>query len=141
MVTDDADGSTQEGQATEHAPPAPAPQIPPLRADSIPSNPAARQASESEAKALSDGKLESIATQNSHRRREHVRTMFHIMKLVHVAVLGVLVLAAIIIVAIHHMTPWSFLSPEQLSTLQTMLASSVVTGIATFGAKNVIKDL
>lgn len=141
MITDDSEGSSSKEQVPRPVASAPVHHVPPLARDSIPSTAAAIEASTNEAQALADGKLEAIAAQNSHRRREDVRNLIHRMKLIFLVALGLLLLAAIVIVSIHYMSPWGFLSKDQLSTLQTILASSVISSVATFGAKSVTNDL
>jgi len=139
-----ADGQQEPENQQVQAHPAPAASgltVPPLAPNSIPTTPAAIETAGREAQGLADGNLDQIARRNHHTRRETIRNIVHWLKISFLLLISVLIILAVLIVAIHWMTPWYFLSDGQLKTLQTMLASSLVTGIATTMGKNILKDV
>lgn len=100
-----------------------------------------RDSSRLEAQALATGTLEREAAANSHRRRESTRTCFHWITLAFVLTVAALILIALIVVAIHYLTPWRFLEQDQLSVVQAALGSTFVTALGSSGLKKLTRDL
>ncbi|WP_156170423.1 hypothetical protein [Luteimonas sp. FCS-9] len=96
-----------------------------------------------EASAIANESLEVEAKARVRRvqRREAIRDIVHWLKIAFILIFALGILASLAIVGLHIMTPVSFLTPEQLGTLKTVLTSSLVTGAAGALFKSVQRDL
>jgi hypothetical protein len=80
-----------------------------------------------EAQGFASGTLEQESAENEHRRSEALKDHVHSIAVCGVWIVGFLYLSGISIVIWHYVTPWAWLSSEQLHTVTAVVFSSAVT--------------
>ena len=86
---------------------------------------------ESEAAAIAAGNLEEVSQRKEHGRRERFRDHAAIGA---IAIFWLVILAtclSIVALAIHFLTPWGWLDPNQLTALKTYVFSGAVVAAIT----------
>ena len=86
---------------------------------------------EKESAAITAGKLDLVAQQKEHGRRERFRDNVSLGALAIVWTWMVAIMVSIIAVGFHYLTPWGWLKPEQLPAVQTFVFSSAVVAAIT----------
>jgi polyferredoxin len=63
------------------------------------------------------------------------------LKVGYILIVALVILIAFLELAIHWMTPWSFLTAAQLEQLQTIFTSSIATAVAGAFGRGILKDI
>jgi hypothetical protein len=84
-----------------------------------------------EAQGFASGDLKEESAKNEHRRIESLKDHVHRMAVCGVWAVGALYFSGISIVIWHYVTPWPWLSPDQLHTVTAVVFSGAITSTGT----------
>jgi hypothetical protein len=90
--------------------------------------PESRRRAFEEKYAIDERRLLYECKQGEHARREQLRNHINAIALVFIWCGALVVFAAFIVWAIHLVSPWHFLTPEQLSKLEAIATAVTTTG-------------
>jgi len=80
-----------------------------------------------EAQGYASGNLREVSEQNEHRRNESFKEHVHSLSICGIWAVGALYFAGLVILIWHYVTPWPWLSDNQLHTVTAVVCSGIVT--------------
>jgi hypothetical protein len=80
--------------------------------------------------------LEKQSNKNDHRRRERLKACVHWCNVILIGSLYLVVIASVVVLCWHWLSPWNFLSSSQLDTIKNILFSALATNLAKDFIKN-----